>query len=114
VRVVFYLKRLFCQLSTPMLTVWEQIFILHRLFFIPCIFVLLIHYSTVRGVSFCFPNRYIVYIEKGVAYVVRTRSSGHFVTARPRRRGLVRVTIQPGRTQQHGSPAEMTGDHQIP
>ena len=73
-----------------------------------------IHYSTDRGVSFCFPNRYIVYIEKGVAYVVRTRSSGHFVTARPRWRGLVRRPVQLGRTQQHGSPEEMTDDHQIP
>ena len=76
-----------------MLTHWEQILIFFRLNTTLCIIVLLNHYSTVRGVSFCFLNRYINCIEKGVAYVVRTRSSGHFVTARPRWRGFVRVTI---------------------
>jgi hypothetical protein len=93
---------------------WVQIFIQCRLHCTPCIIVLLIHYSTDRGVSFCFLNRYINYKRKELHYVVRTRSSGCFVIACPRWRGFVRVTIQLGRTQQHGSPEEMTDDHQIP
>ena len=88
-RDVFYLKRSFCQIIVirherkPLLLANFKL----------CISEMEIDYSTVRGVSFCFLNRYINHIEKGVAYVVRTRSSGDFVTARPRWRGLVRVTI---------------------
>ena len=53
-------------------------------------------------------------IEKGVANVVRTRSSGRFVIAGPRWRGLVRRPVQLRRTEQYGSPGTMTDDRPIP
>ena len=55
VRVVFYLKRVFCQLAERIFSpsmVREQILSFHRLFSNPFIIVLSIHYSTDRGYIF--------------------------------------------------------------
>ena len=96
VRVVFYLKRLFCQMRSGFTESWEQIFLQHRHRYIPCKIVLPTHYSTVRGCTFL-PRTSLYYsyqtIKKGVANVIRTRSSGCFVIACPRRCRLVRRPI---------------------
>ena len=76
-----------------LLCIWEQKTHGTRYVIIPFKNVLLIHYSTERGVSFRKKNRYIEYRKRKELHNVRSCRSGHRTAARPGWLRHVRVTV---------------------
>ena len=117
VRVVFYLKRVFCQLAGRIFSpdmVREQILSFQRLLSNPFIIVLSFHYSTDRGYIFSLKKLlYCVSTERRVAHVC-IRSSRLYFALHPRWLKPVCRPVRFRRTKQHGSRREMTDDHPIP
>ena len=117
VRVVFYLKRVFCQLAGRIFSpdiVGEQILSFQRLLSNPFIIVLSFHYSTDRGYIFWSQKLlYCVSTERRVAHVCIRSRRLHFAL-HPRWLKPVRRSVRFRRTKQHGSRREMTDDHPIP
>jgi len=114
VRVVFYLKRLFCQISKRLRHSegWNKFQLSTvSIVFLAKLFCKLI---TVLLGEYLFVFKFVIVfiIQKGVAHVY-IRSSCMCPVARPGWLRLVRSPVQFRRAQQHGSSREMMEDSPI-